>query len=167
LTVGFVSIWGIHWFATPSVSALSLHFFWQHKFWIKSLVGGLVSLSLYWGSCQTTGGDLFRFHVPTVRYLVYHWHSLLGTTPTPCLQSFLEILWSLPTSTYNSHLSASNLQVVRIPDIFQFVQYLIWLLKSIAISYVGIPKIQHWFTQNVMHFYIISLIIWTTFKPSD
>jgi hypothetical protein len=27
LTVGFVSIWGIHWFATPSVSALSLHFF--------------------------------------------------------------------------------------------------------------------------------------------
>jgi hypothetical protein len=33
---------------------------------VKSFVGGLVSPSLHWGSCMTTGGGLFRFYNPTV-----------------------------------------------------------------------------------------------------
>lgn len=36
------------------------------QFWVKSYVGGLVFPAFHWGSCMTTGGGLFRFHIPTV-----------------------------------------------------------------------------------------------------
>ena len=39
-------------------------FRWDN-FLVESFVGGLMSLSLHWGSCMTTEGDLFRFHVST------------------------------------------------------------------------------------------------------
>jgi hypothetical protein len=43
--------------------------FRQSEFWVESFVGGLVFLSLHWGSCLDIGGGLFRFHIPTVRHL--------------------------------------------------------------------------------------------------
>ena len=36
----------------------------QDKFWDESLVSGLMSLLLHWGSCLATGDGLFRFHMP-------------------------------------------------------------------------------------------------------
>ena len=33
-----------------------LHYCRQDKFWVESFVGGLMSLSLHWGSCLDTGG---------------------------------------------------------------------------------------------------------------
>jgi hypothetical protein len=36
----------------------------SYEFWVESFVGGLVSLSLHWGSCLAIGGHLFRFHSP-------------------------------------------------------------------------------------------------------
>jgi hypothetical protein len=43
----------------------------QDKFGVKSFVGGLVSLSLHWGSCLAIGGDLFRFHISSAMHLLH------------------------------------------------------------------------------------------------
>ena len=37
----------------------------QDKFWVRSFVGGFVSLLIHGGSCLATGGDPFRFHIPS------------------------------------------------------------------------------------------------------
>jgi hypothetical protein len=40
--------------------------FRQDKFGIESVVGGLIFLSLHWGSPLTTGGSLGRFQISNV-----------------------------------------------------------------------------------------------------
>ena len=61
-----------------------LHFcpccsFRQEQFWVKNFEGRLVTLSLHWGACLSTGGGLFRFHQST---------ALLGIlAKTTCIES--------------------------------------------------------------------------------
>ena len=54
----------------------------QDKFWVKSVVGRLVSLLFHWGSCLETGGWLFRFHSSSVvsHSLRGHLHWFLGSS---------------------------------------------------------------------------------------
>ena len=57
LPMGWVSSWASYWLTTPSISAPSYPCisYKQDKFWVERFVGGLVSLSLQWGSCLATG----------------------------------------------------------------------------------------------------------------
>lgn len=60
--------WATHCSAITTVPALflSLYIFRQDQFGVESFVGGLVSISLHWGSCLTTGVGFFWVHIPTV-----------------------------------------------------------------------------------------------------
>lgn len=63
--------------------------FRQDKFWVKGVLGELVSLSLTWGSCLAKGPVLFRFLISTVMHLGYldrtQWERMHG--------------WSYPAKT--------------------------------------------------------------------
>ena len=63
LPMGWVSSWVHYWLDILSISAPSCPCisYRQDKFWVKSIVDGLVSLSLHWGACLATGGGFFRF----------------------------------------------------------------------------------------------------------
>ena len=40
-------------------------------FWVRSFVGGLVSLLLHWGSSLDTGGYFLRLHIPNALSLAW------------------------------------------------------------------------------------------------
>ena len=63
--------WVSYWLAILSLSAPSIPpspcaciSCRQDKFWVKSFVGGFMSLLLHWGSYLVIGAGFFRFHIP-------------------------------------------------------------------------------------------------------
>jgi hypothetical protein len=66
--MGRIQTWSGHWMAFPSVCSIFCPCisFRQEQFWIKNFEGQLVTTSLHWGPCLSTGGGLFSFHLPTV-----------------------------------------------------------------------------------------------------
>jgi hypothetical protein len=71
-SMGWIPSWCGHgqpFFQSP------LHFFLcisfrQDQFWFENFIDGLVSPSLHWGTFLSTGGSLFRFHLPTIGHFV-------------------------------------------------------------------------------------------------
>ena len=41
----------------------------QEQFWVKNFKGNLVTPTLHWSPCLSTGAGLFRFHLPTIGHL--------------------------------------------------------------------------------------------------
>jgi hypothetical protein len=85
----------------------------QDTFWVESLVGGMVSLYLHWGSCMAIEGGHFRFHIPNVvSYSWVHPHQFLDASLIPSLCLIMEMpLSSLPLFAdfhyFHGHLAIS------------------------------------------------------------